>query len=41
MAFAVRNLPASLDFYRTYAGMKVVHHRTDARVAALSPGSPI
>lgn len=30
VAFAVRNLSASLDFYRTYAGMSVVHKRTDA-----------
>ncbi len=29
VAFAVRNLQASVDFYRTYAGMTVIHRRTD------------
>ena len=29
VAFAVRNLPASVDFYRRYASMTVIHRRSD------------
>lgn len=40
VAFAVRNLEASIDFYQRYAGMKVIHRRLDAgtsfEVAGLS-----
>src|SRR5689334_10811057 len=30
VAFAVRNLEASIDFYRRYATMTVIHERSDA-----------
>ena len=30
VAFAVRNLEASIDFYRRYAAMTVIHRRIDA-----------
>ena len=30
VALPVTDLPASLEFYRRYADMQVVHHRTDA-----------
>jgi catechol 2,3-dioxygenase-like lactoylglutathione lyase family enzyme len=30
VAFAVRNLASSVDFYRRYAAMSVIHRRSDA-----------
>jgi len=32
VALPVRDLDASIDFYRRYAGMQVVHHRVDGGV---------
>jgi lactoylglutathione lyase len=33
VAFAVRNLEASIDFYQRYAAMTVIHRRLDARTS--------